>query len=80
MTDLNEPATKNETPDPSRDLLHHSGEAGGDPDSHLGATRDHQPRAADDEPATTKLQRTAGQDPDNDQVVPEQNSPGVAPS
>lgn len=81
MTDRNEPNTKDQPEDLPSDLLHDSGEAGGDPDSHLGASRDHQPRAADDGPDAAKLQRTPGEEPeDNDAAAPGQDSTGVAPS
>ena len=63
------------------DLLHDSGEAGGDPDSHLGASRDHKPRASDDGPDTAKLQRTPGEDADaGDSSAARPNNSGVAPS
>ena len=74
------PTTKKEPSDLPSDLLHDSGEAGGDPDSHLGASRDHAPRAADDGPATAKLQRAPGHDSDDDKVPPKQDGTGVAPS
>ncbi len=80
MTERHDPTTKNEPPNLPSDLLHDSGEAGGDPDSHLGASRDHLPRAADDGPATAKLQRTPGQDSDNDEVPAKRDGSGVAPS
>lgn len=81
MTDRNDPSTKDQPEDLPSDLLHDSGEAGGDPDSHLGASRDHQPSASDAGPDTTKLQRTPGKEPqDGDGVVPSQDNTGIAPS
>ena len=83
MTDRNDPntKTKDQPDDVPSDLLHDSGEAGGDPDSHLGASRDHQPRAIDDGPDTTKLQRTPGAEPqESKDEAPRQDPSGVAPS
>ncbi len=72
---------KKEPADLPSDLLHDSGEAGGDPDSHLGASRDHQPRPSEDGPDTTKLQRTPGSDAgDGDNAESPQDNSGVAPS
>ncbi len=71
---------KKEPEDLPSDLLHDSGEAGGDPDSHLGAERDHQPRPSDDGPDTTKLQRAPGRDAGDDSSATRQDNTGVAPS